>query len=115
MDLHGTARECYTIAQEHGFWDDVKEGAPISSQKVSEKLMLVVDEVAEAHEEVRKGRLYDVIHYEGAKPCGLPIELADAVIRIFDLAMALDINIEQAISEKMEYNRTRPHKHGKQF
>ena len=39
-------------------------------------------------------------------------ELADAVIRIFDLAGLLKIQIGSYILEKHKYNRTRPHRHG---
>ena len=50
-----------------------------------------------------------------AKPCGIPSELADAVIRIADLAGALGIDLDRAIAEKMAFNEKRPYKHGKKF
>lgn len=49
------------------------------------------------------------------KPEGVAVELADAVIRIADLCGHLEIDLEAAITLKMEYNETRPFKHGKQF
>ena len=62
-------------------------------------------ELSEAFEEYRHGRGLNETYYEnGTKPCGIPSELADVVIRIFDL--------EKIILEKMEYNETRPYKHG---
>lgn len=117
MDLHGIAQECHTIAQEHGFWEHLPPGTQPDAREISQKLMLVVSELGEAQEELRAGRLPDVIHFRepDGKPEGFSIELADAVIRILDLAMALDINIVGAISLKMEFNRTRPHKHNRQF
>ena len=36
------------------------------------------------------------------------VELADAVIRIADLAGALGLDLGGAIAEKLEYNRNRP-------
>jgi hypothetical protein len=36
------------------------------------------------------------------------VELADAVIRIFDLAGAYDLDIAGAIVEKMQFNQVRP-------
>jgi len=42
-------------------------------------------------------------------------ELADAVIRIADLAGYLEINLEEHIKAKMKYNLDRPHKHGKRY
>jgi NTP pyrophosphatase (non-canonical NTP hydrolase) len=43
------------------------------------------------------------------------MELADAVIRIADLAESQGIDLEWQISKKLEYNQTRPQKHGKAF
>ena len=50
-----------------------------------------------------------------AKPCGIPFELADYAIRIFDACGRYGIDLEQAIRVKMEYNKNRPYKHGKKF
>ena len=52
---------------------------------------------------------------DDGKPEGVPAELADVVIRCFDMADYYGINLEAAIIEKMEFNKTRPYKHGKQF
>lgn len=49
---------------------------------------------------------------KNAKPCGIPSELADAVIRIFDICGHYNIDLERIIEEKMNYNETRPYKHG---
>jgi NTP pyrophosphatase (non-canonical NTP hydrolase) len=46
------------------------------------------------------------------KPCGLPSELADVIIRCGDLACRLGIDLETAILEKQKYNRTRAFMHG---
>ena len=40
------------------------------------------------------------------------MELADCVIRIADMAELLGIDLEGCIRVKMEYNKTRPHRHG---
>lgn len=48
----------------------------------------------------------------GAKPCGIPSELADALIRILDLCAKGGIDIGAAVEEKLAFNRTRPHRHG---
>lgn len=42
-------------------------------------------------------------------------ELADALIRILDLAGGEGINLEDTIKAKMHYNSKRGHKHGKAF
>lgn len=47
------------------------------------------------------------------KPEGVPSEMADIIIRVLDACAAWGINIEEALGEKLEYNRTRSYKHGK--
>ncbi|MFC5468436.1 hypothetical protein ACFPPD_06865 [Cohnella suwonensis] len=74
--------------------------------------MLMVTEIAEAVEDYRNGRGFTEIWYEGDKPCGIPTELADTVIRIFDFCGHVGIDLEAAIREKMTYNATRPIRHG---
>ncbi|WFR64178.1 hypothetical protein P9222_08390 [Paenibacillus amylolyticus] len=46
------------------------------------------------------------------KPCGIPSELADIVIRVLDVCGHYGIDLEKAIQEKMAYNATRPQRHG---
>lgn len=46
------------------------------------------------------------------KPCGIPIELADAIIRIADVCGKHGIDLDTAIKMKLEYNKTRSHRHG---
>ena len=49
----------------------------------------------------------------GGKPEGYPTELADIIIRTLDLAYMLGIDIDAAVQEKLAFNATRGHKHGK--
>lgn len=46
------------------------------------------------------------------KPCGIPSELADIVIRVLHFAGKHGIDIDRAVAEKMAYNATREPKHG---
>lgn len=46
------------------------------------------------------------------KPCGIPSELADVVIRLLNLCAMRGIDIEAAVEDKMAYNATRPARHG---
>lgn len=46
------------------------------------------------------------------KPEGVASELADVMIRIGDIAGAFGINLDAAIKEKLEHNRSRSHRHG---
>lgn len=71
---------------------------------VAQKLCLIHSEVSEAMEGHRKGLADDKLPH---RPM-IEVELADAVIRIADLAGALGLDLGGAIAEKMEYNRKRP-------
>lgn len=104
MNINATQIKVHETATAKGWWEKPR-GVP-------ECLMLAVTELSEAMEEYRKG--YACIIYEGeaGKPEGMPIELADAVIRIMDLCEYLSIDLADAIKRKMAYNETRPHRHG---
>ena len=71
---------------------------------VAQKLRLIHSEVSEAMEGHRKGLADDKLPHRSM----VEVELADAVIRIADLAGALGLDLGGAIAEKMEYNRNRP-------
>jgi len=43
------------------------------------------------------------------------MEIADVVIRVMDMCEALHINLDWQIEQKLNYNKTRPIKHGKKF
>lgn len=97
--------ECHNAAYNAGWWHD-KNGVTILNNPytVSNKLMLIVSEIAEAMEADRKNLMDEKLPHRK----GLEVELADAVIRIGDLAGALGLDLGGAIKEKMEYNAVRP-------
>ena len=81
----------------------------------AEKMLLVISEITEALEEFRSHHGIKEIYYNEhshTKPEGIPIEIADAVIRIFDFCEANGIDLEAALRTKMSYNKTRPFRHG---
>lgn len=98
-ELQMAVHEC---AVEHGWWEE--------DRSVPECLALIHSEISEALEDYRNGAM-DVT-YEGEKPVGFPVELADSVIRITDLAERMNIDLEWWIAAKHSYNRTRPFRHG---
>lgn len=71
---------------------------------VAQKLCLTHSEVSEGMEGHRKGLMDDKLPH---RPM-LEVELADAVIRIADLAGALNLDLGGAIAEKMAFNAIRP-------
>ncbi len=114
--------EVRRVNAEHGWESKVTEDNP---GMFSEKMLLVISEISEALEEFRDHRpiaaMYFHTNEDGTlkrdsnghfKPEGIPIEIADAVIRILDFCEANGIDLEEAIYIKHEYNKTRPFKHG---
>lgn len=99
-------RICHSASAAAGWWNDLETGAPLVDRPhvVGEKLMLIVSEVSEAMEGHRKGLADDKLPHRSM----VEVELADAVIRIADLAGALGLDLGGAIAEKLEYNRNRP-------
>ena len=124
---HGTAKE-------KGFWD--------TQRNVSEMLMLVVSELAEAQEALRKDHfakplsVVSLSHdlelantdeefqlnipewkekFEQHIKSSFEDEIADVAIRLFDLCGGLEIDLDKHIELKMKYNSLRGYKHGKSF
>lgn len=72
-------------------------------------------QMAEDHQETLGREVHDVRWAELHKPEGVPSELADIVIRCFDFAGSNGFNLGQIIQEKLTYNSSREHMHGKKF
>lgn len=80
-------------------------------RSLPELICLMHSELSEALEAVRKGEGAYYIG-EGGKPEGWATELADCVIRIFDTFGHYGIDADQVIRAKLDYNKTRSHRHG---
>lgn len=96
---------CHGAARSAGWWNDLATGEPIRSNPLcfSNKLMLIVSELSEAMEGDRKDCPDDKLPHRPMRE----VELADAVIRIFDLAGGFSLDLPGAIAEKLAYNAKR--------
>jgi NTP pyrophosphatase (non-canonical NTP hydrolase) len=114
MRIRDCQKAVHALAIDRGWWPDGLLPEHISTDSVLAKLALIHSEVSEAVEEARitsSGEL-NLVKYFCGKPEGFAIELADAAIRIFDLADALGIDLQSRIEEKHGYNATRERRHG---
>ena len=93
---------CHGQARAAGWWTDLSSGKD-KERNVGEALMLVTTELAEALEGHRKS-LHDP-HLP--KRDNYTVEIADALIRLFDLAGGTCIDLPGAFEEKMQYNARR--------
>lgn len=127
-------KKAHQVAKDKGFWE--------TERNVPEMLMLVVSELAEALEALRKDHyadkaavkdLYNDIEinkyedefnimsgpwkagFEANIKSSFEDEIADVAIRLFDLCGGLNIDLQKHIELKMMYNSMRGYKHGKKF
>lgn len=96
---------CHLAARDAGWWHDLKTGEPkpLDGDMVPAKLCLIHSEISEAMEGHRKGLSDDKLPH---RPM-IEVELADAIIRIGDLAGALNLDVAGALFEKMAFNAER--------
>lgn len=84
------------------WWCDPATGQPLN-RNVGEMLMLAVSELAEAMEGHRKDLQDDKLPHRKM----LEVEIADCLIRLFDLSAGLGLDLGGAFMEKMEFNARR--------
>lgn len=134
MNIKQTIEESHEMAKAKGFWD--------SERNIPEALLLIISEVSEATEALRKNHhadkkvVIDLLHdiemskideefnfsnddlkavFEKNIKSSFEDEIADVAIRLFDLCGGLNIDLEKHIELKMKYNSLRGYKHGKAF
>jgi NTP pyrophosphatase (non-canonical NTP hydrolase) len=100
--LNELSAEIHQNNIEAGWWTDLKTGEK-KDRNIGELLCLVHSEISEAMEGARKNLMDDKLPH---RPM-LEVELADALIRIFDIAGSRGLDLGGAIKEKREYNSKR--------
>lgn len=93
IDLNDYARQVRELADEKGFGS--------GSDRIWEMLALIHTEVSEATDAYKKGESMEDVGEE----------LIDALIRIFHLLSALDLDSERLYQKKMAKNWARPYKY----
>ncbi len=104
QEFNQIAELIHDWAIEKGHW----EGEPSDGEKIA----LMHSELSEALEGLRHG---NPPNEDCPEFSSVEIELADAVIRIMDFGAARNWDIAGALLAKMEFNESRPYKHGKKF
>lgn len=100
MDLNDYAFKCHEANKK--WWHDLETGERIARNK-GELLALIHSEISEALEGERKDLMDEHLPHRRMAE----VELADALIRIFDYAGGYGYDLEGAFQEKMAYNARR--------
>ena len=101
LGLKECAKDCHEAAVTGGWWHD-SQGKK-KERNIGELLCLIHSEISEAMEGARKGLMDTHLKHKSM----MEVELADAIIRIFDLAESKGFNLVETIYEKLEYNKSR--------
>ena len=106
--LDSLAVDLHKNAVVKGFWPEIED---VDDIFVAKQLMMIVSEVVEAMEAIRKEKGEEEITKE----------FADILIRTLDLYAGIveagytRLSLDHVLKEKADFNKTRPEKHGVRF
>jgi NTP pyrophosphatase (non-canonical NTP hydrolase) len=109
--LDNMAVELHKNAVEKGFWGSPEDHDAVNDIFIAKQCMMIVSEVTEVMEAVRKDKGEEEITKE----------FADIIIRTLDLYAGMveagytKLSLDEMLREKVEFNKTRPEKHGVRF
>lgn len=123
--INNLVKEVHSNNIKAGWWNDPETGESLLNHKftpyvIGTKLMMTVTELAEATEGYRKDLMDDKLPHRRM----VDVEIADTIIRLLDLAGAVDCDdLGGIIDEKRNFNSVRPdhkaenrlNKNGKKF
>lgn len=101
-NINTLSKEIHQDNIDAGWWTDLETGEK-KDRNIGELLCLVHSEVSEAMEGVRKNLQDDKLPHRSM----FEVELADTLIRIFDIAGAYNLDLGGAIEEKRAFNKQR--------
>jgi|ERR1019366_751530 hypothetical protein len=105
--LQAFQKFCYYESVALGWHKNNKTGLPFTEEEKEERfpmrISLCHSEISEALNAHRTDAMDDHLPHR----LGAEVELADAIIRIFDLGETMGYDLATAMYEKLEYNRQR--------
>lgn len=103
--LNSLAHLCFQQSALKGFWD--------VERNKGEMIALMHSELSELLEATREEEPPPSEKIEGFSL--EEEECADIIIRVLDYCGGFNLDVASAVEAKLQYNKNRPHKHGKVF